>query len=95
MVIVMKQRITRIVLSAVFAFVDILIICDSAILIYRYVEGESLFLYMVPYYKLIMRILCGLTGLLLSLLLVKSQIKIRHYMLATLLRYFVYMLMYL
>ena len=90
MVIVTKERIAKITIATVVSFVDVVIIYNSIRLIYLYIGGNMLFLYRVPYSYLVMDIVCGISGLLLSIILVKGKIRVISYILATIFRWFIF-----
>lgn len=94
MVIATKKRIVKIAIATVVSSVDIIIIYNSIRLIYLYIDGDMLFLYRVPYSYLVMDILCGVSGLLLSTMLVKSEIGVKYYMLVTVFRWSIFFLLY-
>ena len=94
MVIATKKRIVKIAIATVVSFVDVVIIYNSIRLIYLYIGGNMLFLYKVPYRYLVMDIVCGISGLLLSIILVKGKIRVISYILATIFRWFIFFLLY-
>ena len=90
MVIVTKKRLVKIAIATVVSFVDIIHIYESISLFYLYANGGVLFIFKLPYEYLIMKILCGLIGLLLSLLFVKGKIRVISYILITIFRWFIF-----
>ena len=93
MVIATKKRIVKRAIATVVSFVDIIVIYNSIRLIYLYIDGNMLFLYRVPYSYLVMDILCGVSGLLLSTILVKGKIRVKYYMIVTVFRWFIFFLL--
>ena len=93
MVIATKKRIVKRAIATVVSFVDIIVIYNSIRLIYLYIGGNMLFLYRVPYSYLVMDILCGVSGLLLSTILVKGKIRVKYYMIVTVFRWFIFFLL--
>lgn len=74
--VILTKKIIKIAFAVVVSFVDIIYIYESISLFYLYISGVVLFIFKLPYEYLIMQILCGLIGLLLSLLFVKGKIRV-------------------
>lgn len=92
MVIATKKRIVKIAIATVVSFVDIICIYESISLFYLYISGVVLFIFKLPYEYLVMRILCGLIGILLSMLFVKGKIRVISYVLITIFRWFIFVI---
>ena len=87
---VMIKKIVKLAFATVVSLVDVIYIYDSISLFYLYISGVVLFIFKLPYEYLIMQILCGLIGLLLSLLFVKGKIRVISYIFATIFRWFIF-----
>ena len=92
--VILTKKIIKIAFAVVVSFVDIIYIYRSISLFYLYISGVVLFIFKLPYEYLVMRILCGLIGLLLSMLFVKGKIRVISYILATIFRWFIFFLLY-
>ncbi len=88
--VILTKKIIKIAFAVVVSFVDIIYIYESISLFYLYISGVVLFIFKLPYEYLIMQILCGLIGLLLSLLFVKGKIRVISYIFATIFRWFIF-----
>ena len=88
--VIVTKKIIKIAFAVVVSFVDIIYIYESISLFYLYTSGVVLFIFKLPYEYLIMQILCGLIGLLLSLLFVKGKIRVINYILITIFRWFIF-----
>lgn len=87
---VMIKKIVKLAFATVVSLVDVIYIYDSISLFYLYISGVVLFIFKLPYEYLVMRILCGLIGLLLSMLFVKGKIRFISYVLITIFRWFIF-----
>ena len=88
--VILTKRIIKIAFAVVVSFVDIIYIYGSISLFYPYISGVVLFIFKLPYEYLIMNILCGLIGILLSMLFVKGKIRVISYVLITIFRWFIF-----
>ncbi len=88
--VILTKKIIKIAFAVVVSFVDIIYIYSSISLFYLYISGVVLFIFKLPYEYLVMRILCGLIGLLLSMLFVKGKIRVISYVLITIFRWFIF-----
>ena len=87
---VMIKKIVKLAFATVVSLVDVIYIYDSISLFYFYISDDVLIIFKLPYEYLIMRILCALTGIILSIPFVEGKIRIISYILITIFRWFIF-----